>query len=442
SDLEQEVERALLNLRSAQLQLDDLLSAADPADIATAEADLKTAQESLDDLLAGPDARELAAARSNAAAAWARYNELLAGPSEEELTQLSANLKKVEIALQEAQRAYDKIAWRGNVGETPQAATLQQATIDYESAKAAYEEATAPASTSDLQNALSQAQSAQKQLEELEQGASAAEIAAAEAKVASAQAKLQDLLNGADETDLANARINVEKAQLDLQAAADNLAASQVYAPMDGTVLEVNLEVGQRASAGQTAVVLANTRDLELVVNVAEVDISKVTLDQPASITIDALPGQTFSGVVTQIAPASTSQQGVVNYPVTIHLDDENLEQVRAGMTAVATLSSSDQDAGWLVPANAVRQRGDASLVIVVRDGQPTPVQVTTGAVQGEWIVVKSSELQTGDQVVGSTASFVDQETLPFGPPPDGGGQDRAGQRNPGGNPLRPLTRP
>ena len=427
SSLAQAVKQAELNLASAQLDLDNLLVEADAADIAAAEADLESAQAALDDLLTPPGERELAAAQSNAASAWSRYRELQAGASEAELTQRSTELRKVEIALQEARRAYEAIAWRNDIGMTAEAAAYEKATVDYENALAAYEESTAPADASELQSALSSAQSAQQQLEDLQDGASAADIAAAQAKVVSAQKNLDQLLAGAEANEIAAAQIKIEQAQLDLEDAAGRLADAQLLAPSAGTVLAVEVEKGQRVGIGNTAVVLADTSKLELVVNVAEVDVRKVNQDQPAAVSVDAFPGRALTGSVTTIAPSSESASGVVNYAVTVRLNDEDLSGIRAGMTAVATLQSTSEANRWLVPTVAIEGTVSGEQVIVIRDGLPAVVAVTSGETQGEWTMVTSPALQAGDAVVGATASYL-QDGLPEEFSGQGGGRGPFGQ--------------
>jgi len=155
---------------------------------------------------------------------------------------------------------------------------------------------------------------------------------------------------------------------------------------------------------------------------VAEVDISRVQLGQNVEIGIDALPDQQFNGVVSRIAPASDAEGGVVNYPVTVRLDSSDLTGVRPGMTAVATMTSGQDDLGWLVPTNSLVEYEGETTVLVMRRGERTRVTVVPQATQGEWTVVQSPELQEGDQVVGQVASFLDEEgggggRGPFGPP-------------------------
>lgn len=424
TDLERAVQRAELNLDISQTQLDKLQEPIDPAAIAAAQAALASAQEGLADLKAGASAAELAAAEAALAAAQAKYQELLDGPSEAELTELSVELHKSSITLKNAQEAYDTISYRGDIGSTQQAIDLQNATIDYEAAKAAYEIATEPASPAELQEALKAIKDAESQLETLRNQPGPAELAEAEAKIIGAEADLGTLLSGPSEAELREAELNLQQAQLDLEEAEAALAKARLRAPIDGVILTVDVEVGQKATSGLAVLTMADLTDLELTVNVAEVDIGKVVEGQPAQITIDAIPGRVFSGQVSRIAPASDSESGVVNYAVTIQLDNLDIEGVRPGMTSVATISSGSAEPGWLVPTSALQEFEGETTITIIRNGQPARVAVIPGAAQGEWTVVQSSALKAGDKVIGQVSSFLDEEEGPggfrgpFGPPP------------------------
>ncbi len=417
-DLEDSVQTALLDLNVAQLTLDDLLAGASQSEIATAQANLLTAQQSLSDLQAGPSAASVASAQASLAAAQAKVNDLQAGPTQDKLTQLSANLRKSELTLADAQRAYDQVSWRADIGASSQASELQSATIDYESTLAAYNESVAPASDADLQSAYSSVSSAQESLSDLLTPATDAEIAAAQAQVTSAQAALDDVLAGPGAIDTQSAQLNVEKARIALASAASNLSRAEVRAPIAGTILTVGMTRGQQISNGATAFTLADTNQLELTVNVAEVDVKNVATGMAAEVTIDALPGRTFAGVVTEIAPSASASSSVVNYPVTIQLTGD-LSGARPGMTAVASLQVPAAVGGWLVPASAIRSSDGATQVLVMRDGVPTAVNVTLGDLSGEWQVVQSPDLNLGDEVVGSVTSQIN-DAQGFGLP--GGG--------------------
>lgn len=422
TDLERALALAQLSVEDAKIKLADVQEPASAADLAKAQATLQEAQANLADVKAGPSAEEVAAARSNLAAAQAKYAELTAGPSEAELTQLSADLKKKEIALADAQRAYDKVAWQG--GASQQSTDLQSATIDYESAKAAYEEATAAASNSDLQTAAANIKTSQSTLNDLLNSPTAAAIASAEASVVDAQSSLDDLLKGPATNDVRAAQITLQQALIDLETAQTNLADATVTAPVAGVVTSLDAEIGVRKAADSIVATLTDPSQLELVIGVAESDIPNVALDQTAKVEIDAFPGKSFPGVVSAISPVKSSDSTSVSYPVTVKLTGDNLNGVLPGMNAVATISNQQAVApnSWLVPTNSIRAQGDRSTVMVVRGEQPEPVSVTPGTVQGEWTAVVAPELKAGDKVVGSLTSSSNNNNFFFGPPPGAGG--------------------
>ena len=188
--------------------------------------------------------------------------------------------------------------------------------------------------------------------------------------------------------------------------------------------------MGQRLSRGTVVATIADPALLELTIDVAEVDIPQVAQGQSAEISIDAFPGKVFDGVVDAVSPAGDLSSGLVNYPVTVRLVDDELDGVLPGMTAVATLKNSEAASGWLVPTNAIRQREDRAVVLVVRGEEQMPIEVSPGATQGEWTVVQAPDLQDGDEVVGSTTSFIGENDGFFGPGrgrPPGGGALRRG---------------
>lgn len=405
-ELERAVKRAEISVATAKNSLAQLQKPAAALEIAAAEAELASAQEKLVDAQKPATAAEIAAAKASVSAAWAKYNELTAAKSSAELTKLEANLRKAEIAMKEAQREYDAVKWRNDVGMTPEGAKLQQATIDYEAAKADYEVTTKPANQSDLQNAVSSAKSAEKQLADLQSKPNAADIATAQAQVATAQQKLNDLQQGKDTLEIEAAELTLESALVDWQEAIDKANRASVTAPIGGTVLSVDAELGQKLNNGATVVTLADLHALELSVNVAEVDMDQIQVGQAADIAIDALPGERFAGEVVRYNPVSTGGTGVVNYKVTLRLDNTAIQGMLPDMTAVAKLVNTQAASGWLVPTTALVTEGATTTISVLRNGQSQPIAVTPGVQQGEWTVVQSAALQAGDAVVGAVASY------------------------------------
>jgi multidrug efflux pump subunit AcrA (membrane-fusion protein) len=341
-NLEWAVQDAEMNLESARIGLAKLQEEVDEIDIALAEAQLLLAQENLTVVEAGPTQEQLDAAKNSAAAALAAYNELRAGPTAAQVTQAEASLRRAEVALQEAQRAYDKIAWMPEAGTMPQSAALQEATINYESAKAAFDETNEPAKPSALQSALASAQRAQDELNELEKKPTSAELASARAELADAEATLAKLQKGPNENDLRLAEISVEQALTGLEQARLNLANAKVTAPIAGRVLAVNVEPGEQASAGSVVVTIADTSKLKLIVNVEQRDIPHIHEGQEAAVSVYALGGREFSGVVDLIVPVSDEGSDLVTYPVTLHFTSEALDGLLPGMTATASFTVTE----------------------------------------------------------------------------------------------------
>jgi len=341
TDLQAAVKKAEMSLETARLKFEDLSKGPEASDIALAEAKLEQAQQALTKTMEGPTDDELKAAESSSTAAWAAYNDLKSGPTAAKKIQAQASLKAAELTLQQAQRAYDKISWQPDAGTSSEGAALQQATIDYESAKAAYDDLIKPATTADLQSALSAAYKAQDDLAQLKKQPLASDVNEAKANVAVAQATLDKTKEGATKVDLRTAEIAVESALIDLEQARKDLNNAQLKAPIAGTVLAVNLEPGQVTKGGDVAIVMADTNKIKLVVNVEQKDISKVKVGQGAGISVYALPGKTYKGVVEKIAPVSSDDKSFVGFPVTLRFTDSDLSAIIPGMTASATFSEA-----------------------------------------------------------------------------------------------------
>jgi multidrug efflux pump subunit AcrA (membrane-fusion protein) len=178
-----------------------------------------------------------------------------------------------------------------------------------------------------------------------------------------------------------------------------------------GTVTAIAAAAGNSLAAGATVVTLADFSTLEMEAKIAEVDVDTVEVGNLADITVDAVPGRTLTGEVIRVAPTSDGEEGVVNYQIELRVSDGDLAGIRADMTAVARLQTAQQATGWLVPTSAISQNGDGAEITVVRAEGPLTVTVTTGPVQGEWTVVDSPVLKTGDQVVGQLYQPVEAET-------------------------------
>ncbi len=205
----------------------------------------------------------------------------------------------------------------------------------------------------------------------------------------------------------------VTQAQLDLDHAT-------IRAPVDGTVVERNVVVGQTVPAGGSVALFTIASDLhqvELHASVDESDIGRVTVRQPASFTFDSYPAQTFRGVVTDIRKTPQLSQGVVSYDVVIDAENPDLKLL-PGMTAAVRIIAGRQDNAVKVPNAALRyhpaektadmpaapnpgSNAATSLVwIVDENGKPHPKPVKSGITDGTYTEVVDGDLKAGEQVI------------------------------------------
>lgn len=413
TELQRAVTRAEVDLATANAELAKLQQGSDPGEVVVAEANLAAARENLVKVQAGASPEELSAAQAKVTAAQAKLNGLYAPPSGGEVDEAKAALEKADIARQEAQREYDKIKWRNDIGMTPESAALHKATVDFEQAQGKLAKLSQGPSNANVQEAQSDVQRAVSELEQLKNRPSAAEISEAQAKVSETEQKLNKLNAGASGAELQAAEAKVNKARLDLEEAHLKLTNAAITAPIEGAVLEVNITAGERGTVGKAITTIADTRQLKLNVKVAEVDIPQIELGQEATIAIDAIRNRAFTGVVEQIDPINKADKDVVNYPVTIRLTDTDLTGVRPGMNAVATFAGDEREANrWLVPTTALQQENGQFSVQVVRGENVISAPVQPVEEQGEWSVVEAPTLAEGDTVVGQVASYVGQDEL------------------------------
>ena len=137
-----------------------------------------------------------------------------------------------------------------------------------------------------------------------------------------------------------------------------NLKYSTIRSPVDGTVVSRNVDVGQTVAASfQTPTLFTIAQDLtkmEIDTSVDEADISRVTVGQPVTFTVDAYPDSSFTGRVTQIRNSPVVTQNVVTYVVVVGVDNKELK-LKPGMTANVTIETARKNDVLKIPAAALR---------------------------------------------------------------------------------------
>jgi HlyD family secretion protein len=313
-------------------------------------------------------------------------------------------LQTADSQIQDAQAQLDKLT----APPDPQAVVQAQAAVDQ--AQANLDKLRLPAKDTDLAQARAAVDQARATLAKLRRPADPNDVTQARANVASVQAALDDLQAGPKATDLATALAAVQQAEAARDLARSQLDQATLVAPFAGVVAAVNAMPGQRASAGSAAglVTLVDDSTLSINLNVAESDIARVALGQPARATFDALPNRTVAGTVTAIAPKATVQSNVVSYLVTVALDRAAEASVKTGMTAnVAVVVARKADV-LTIPNRAVQGQGQQKVVTVQYRGEQFSVPVQIGLV-GDTVSEVVAGLKAGDVVVSGGSPVVNQ---------------------------------
>ena len=240
----------------------------------------------------------------------------------------------------------------------------------------------------------------------------------------------------------ASARANVDEARATLSTNETNLSKASIRSSIDGVVLTRSVDPGNAVAASLQAVTLfsiaEDLKQLRLEVSVDEADVGAVQVGQKASFTVSAYPSRKYPAKITRVAYGSTKTDNVVTYTTYLDVDNTDLS-LRPGMTAAATITSTERDGVLLVPNTALRfspaQAGAGTAaaassgglvsqlmprmprtgarkatvtdgaavtrqVWVLKDGQAVAVTVKPGISDGRMTEVSSPDLQEGMAVI------------------------------------------
>ncbi len=337
------VAQAEAELRGAQARLDELKAGPRPQEIVVAQAAVEAAQAGLAKITEGAQPEEVAAAEAALASAQASLQKAIEGPDDEEITIAAADFRRAEVALQQAQWAYDQVAYGAEVGASPQAAQLEQATLDYEAALANYQLAVRGPTQADIEAARAQLAQAKANLALLLQGASNADLAAAEADIHHAQAQLELVKAGARPETIAAAEADVAAAEAALAQAQAALADTELHAPFAGIVAALDTKVGEQVALGTPVLQLADFSAWQIETDdLTELSVVGIDTGAPVTITVDAIPELELPGQVVRIKPIGEDKRGDITYTVIIQPDQAD-ERLRWNMTTAVFIEPSDE---------------------------------------------------------------------------------------------------
>jgi HlyD family secretion protein len=205
------------------------------------------------------------------------------------------------------------------------------------------------------------------------------------------------------------AEAHVAQAQAAVERAEEELANATIRAPIRGTVLTRDVEVGSPVSSilnlGANATLVMTLGDIDRVFvrgRVDEADIGRVRLGLPARIVTETFPDKTFEGSVTQISPIGVDRDNVTTFEVEVSIDNAS-KALKANMTANAEIILEEVAGSLLLPTSAVTYDADRNPFVDLVDPASSTgrrrVPVTVGAGNGSRLQILGG-INEGDQVV------------------------------------------
>lgn len=167
---------------------------------------------------------------------------------------------------------------------------------------------------------------------------------AAQAKMELAQKTADALALGPDKDALSLAETRLRNAEAQLNSARGALADLELCAPFTGTIVSIGIKVGELATPGMPAFVMADLTHWQVkTTNLVEKDVAALALGMNAQITLDAFPGRTYKGQIDQISLLGVEQRGSATYAVTLNFDPGETA-VRWEMSAFVDIPTQGQE--------------------------------------------------------------------------------------------------
>ena len=254
--------------------------------------------------------------------------------------------------------------------------------------------------------------------------------------------RLADSQTQSAQAQVGNAQAGVRQRQAQLEQARLDLARTIIRAPVDGVVVSRNIDAGQTVAASLQAPVLftiaQDLKEMEVNIAVDEADVGRVTEGQKVRFTVDAFPGERFTGKVTQIRKAPQVNNNVVTFSVMARVQNDDLKLL-PGMTASTKILTEERKEVLKVPNEALRFRptnpDGSPLKLEVKkreegpgipgrvwvlgtDGNPAPLSLRLGVSDGKFTEVLKGEVKEGMEIILSQAEDADAKRKakrPFG---------------------------
>jgi HlyD family secretion protein len=191
----------------------------------------------------------------------------------------------------------------------------------------------------------------------------------------------------------------LENAGLNLKSAEENLNGTKLVAPISGTIMSLDVVVGDTAGTGEV-VTIADLSQPYLEVYLDETDWNNIVVGYDAEVTFDALPDQVFTGKVTQVDPGLYTSGNTSVVRGMVLLDDSQEDfNLPIGTTASVDIIAGRADNAILVPVDALRETSPGNYAVFVIENGTPKLRVIQVGIQDLFYAEVKSGLQVGEVV-------------------------------------------
>lgn len=207
-------------------------------------------------------------------------------------------------------------------------------------------------------------------------------------------------------------KAQIAQAQATYNTAMTNLGYTKITAPVDGTIISREIDLGQPVAASFQApelfTIAQDLTKMQIEVNVSEADIGKVKEGQDVTYTLDGYPDSVFNGKVTQVRISPTTVSNVVTYVVIVDVNNEDLKLV-PGMTANVSIITDKSENVLCAPNTALKyapneQKYPTQGIWLMVKNKPLRVDIEQGASDDTKFEIISDKIQDGDYVITGTS--------------------------------------
>ncbi|MEM8778438.1 MAG: efflux RND transporter periplasmic adaptor subunit [Cyanobacteria bacterium P01_G01_bin.49] len=345
-----------------------------------AKAGIASAKANLEKLIAGNRSEDIAQSEAQLEEAQANLQKLIVGNRPQDIAQANARLNKAKATFKQAEedlKRYQELFDSGAISQ--QSLSTYQTNHD---------------------TALAEVEEAEQALKLQKTGSRSEDIEQAQAKVKQLQQSYNLMKVGARKEDIEEARAQLNSQQGSLQTILAQIDDTVIRAPFDGVITAKYADpgsfvtpstAGSSDSSSLSSSILSLTANNQVVANVSESNLAKISIGQALKVRADAYSDVVFIGKVSQIAAQATVEQNVTSFEVKADVTSDNKNLLRSGMNVEVAFEVGQKTNALVVPSVAVvREERGTGIYILNQENQATFRPIEIGVTANNKTEVKS----------------------------------------------------